>query len=220
MKTVLFVDGQRRTRRAIRELLSVRYAVQAVQSPIAAFKSLRKHTPDLVVVKTAAKDGVAIAVLKWLRRHNTQVPTVVLVGPGASGDVHLARELGASAVLRWPAPSTRLFEAVESADAAVSTSVAAPMITDYESRANLSKLEQRLNQQMKCFAGTNKVYIRSVVEAVGVTTKPRIALDCPLRTEYGLAPQVYYEYIRDWCCRKPEECPAVRIFRQRQIETA
>lgn len=93
-----------------------------------------------------------------------------------------------------------------------------PPITDEELGANLSELERRLNREMKCPAGMNQVFIRSLVMAGG-TSKPRIALKCHLRRDIGLPQEVFYEHIRDVCCANPESCEAYRKFKDRFVPT-
>lgn len=218
MKTLLLFDRNRRTRREIRSsLLAAGHEVVAVRSLSAARKSFKKHKPDVVLVKTGAKDHDAITLLENRQIFGIRVPIVVLVGAGASGDVAKVRRLGATSVLGWPTRCRHLLEAVVSAGKTPASAVAAaPPITDDERQANLTQLEQRLNHDMRCFAGKNQVYIRSVIVGNGVTTKPRVALRCPLRAQFRLPPVVYYECIRDRCCDNLEVCPALRFFRKRQ----
>jgi len=93
-----------------------------------------------------------------------------------------------------------------------------PPLTPEELSSNLSMLERKLNREMKCTAGKNQVYIRSLLTG-GSTTRPRIALKCPLRRDIGETPEVYYEHIRDVCCTNPEACPAWRAFKERHVVT-
>jgi hypothetical protein len=44
------------------------------------------------------------------------------------------------------------------------------------------------------------------------TSKPRLALKCGLRAEYGLNKDVYFEWIRDVCCGDPSRCEAYQQF--------
>lgn len=94
------------------------------------------------------------------------------------------------------------------------TEAMGPPIADEESNGNLSVLETSLNRDMKCVAGKNQVYIRSLLTGNG-TTKPRIALKCHLRRDMGQSPEVFYEHIRDVCCGNPEQCEAYRAFKAR-----
>lgn len=93
-----------------------------------------------------------------------------------------------------------------------------PPLTAEELTANLSELEDRLNRDMKCTAGKNQVYIRSLLIGCS-TTRPRIALKCPLRRDIKLLPDVYYEHIRDVCCTDPNLCEAWRNFKARHVVT-
>jgi hypothetical protein len=93
-----------------------------------------------------------------------------------------------------------------------------PPITAEEDGANLTELEQKLNREMKCHAGKNQVFIRSLLTGAN-TTQPRIALKCHLRRDIGLKPEVFYEHIRDICCTDPEQCEAYRDFKERFVET-
>lgn len=89
-----------------------------------------------------------------------------------------------------------------------------PPISAEERNGNLSELEKSLNAQMKCPAGKNQVFIRSVVSSGG-TTPPRIALRCTFRRDLGMTPEVYYEHVRDVCTCDPEKCDAYRQMRKR-----
>lgn len=71
---------------------------------------------------------------------------------------------------------------------------------------------------MKCPAGRNQVYIRSLI-LVGTTTRPRIALKCPLRRDLHMTADVFYEHIRDVCCERHEQCPAWKAMKERWVET-
>jgi hypothetical protein len=93
-----------------------------------------------------------------------------------------------------------------------------PPLTREELVSNLSDLERRLNRTMKCTAGKNQVYIRSLLTG-GATTRPRVALKCPLRRDIKLSAEVFYEHIRDVCCSEPEQCEAWRAFKDRYVVT-
>lgn len=93
-----------------------------------------------------------------------------------------------------------------------------PPITPEELTANLSDLERKLNREMKCVAGKNQVYIRSLLTGRS-TTRPRIALKCPLRRDIKLPPEVFYEHIRDVCCTDQNQCEAWRAFKKRHVDT-
>ena len=93
-----------------------------------------------------------------------------------------------------------------------------PPLTTEELTGNLSLLERQLNRHMKCAAGKNQAYIRSLLTGQ-TTTRPRIALKCPLRRDIGLTPDVFFEYIRDVCCGDPRQCEAWRHFEARFVPT-
>ena len=93
-----------------------------------------------------------------------------------------------------------------------------PPLAPEEMNTNLSLLERQLNRQMKCTAGKNQVYIRSILTG-RATTRPRIALKCPFRRDLGQSPEVFFETIRDVCCGDPEQCPAWQAFRDRLAVT-
>lgn len=93
-----------------------------------------------------------------------------------------------------------------------------PPLTPEELTSNLSVLERKLNREMRCTAGKNQVYIRSLLTGRS-TTRPRIALKCPLRRDIGQTPEVFYEHIRDVCCCDPEQCEAWLAFKARHVAT-
>jgi len=93
-----------------------------------------------------------------------------------------------------------------------------PPLTPEELTGSLTLLERQLNRDMKCPAGKNQVYIRSLLAGVG-TTRPRLALKCPLRRDIGLGPEVFYEHIRDVCCNDPEKCEAWQALKERYVVT-
>lgn len=93
-----------------------------------------------------------------------------------------------------------------------------PPLTPEETKGNLSLLERNLNVSMKCHAGKNQVFIRSLVTING-TTPPRIALKCQLRRDIGQKPEVFYEHIRDVCCGDPTQCEAHQKFKGRYVQT-
>jgi hypothetical protein len=104
------------------------------------------------------------------------------------------------------------------AEPAARPTISVPPITDEEKASNLSELERRLNREMKCPAGKNQVFLRSVLTERG-TTPPRIALKCTYRRDIQLHPIVHYEHIRDVCCCDPEKCEAYRAFKRRFMQT-
>jgi hypothetical protein len=93
-----------------------------------------------------------------------------------------------------------------------------PPLTQDELTGNLSQLERKLNTEMKCPAGRNQVYIRSLL-GQGRTTRPRIAMKCQLRKLAGLSLEIYYEEIRSTCCANHEQCPAWQKMKDRFMAT-
>lgn len=93
-----------------------------------------------------------------------------------------------------------------------------PPLQPEEKNGNLSILQHQLNAAMKCPAGKNQVYIRSLVTLKG-TTPPRIALKCSLRRDAGLSAEVFLEEVRSVCCGEPNQCPAYQQFKQRICPT-
>ena len=93
-----------------------------------------------------------------------------------------------------------------------------PPLTPEELTGNLSQLEDSLNAEMRCPAGRNQVYVRSLLTGTS-TTRPRIALKCALRRANGQTPEVFYEHICDVCCTDPEECEAWRAHKERFVPT-
>jgi len=116
MPTLLILDRERRSRRELYSLLVTRFEVVAVHGIFAAFRLLRRHRPDLVLVKTSGMDAFAMALLKWFQQQGLQIPTIVLVGHGAGHDANAVGQLGARAVLRWPVRHMELLRAITAAD--------------------------------------------------------------------------------------------------------
>ncbi len=83
-------------------------------------------------------------------------------------------------------------------------------------RISLSIEEQRLNKEMKCPYGHNKVYIRTLLDGRTKLDKPEIALRCPIYEHVGLAAGGYNildkPYIERYCCGDYEQCAAYRKF--------
>lgn len=112
----------------------------------------------------------------------------------------------------------------DSADAAPDSARAAPgavqmpPLRPEEKSGNLTRLQNELNRDMKCPAGQNQVYVRSLVTMEG-TTPPRMALKCSYRRDIGERPDVFLEEIRRLCCGQPEKCAAYRAFQNRITPT-
>ena len=190
-----------------------RHEFMAIDNLFNGVKAMPKVKPDVIIVghDKAKRDGLRL--LKYLRENQLKTPVVVVMSAGAGVDQPMLMKLGAKSLHESPVEPEELNEAV----AAAMTSRAAELagerpITDEELSTNLSVLENRLNKQMKCPAGRNQVFIHSQILGGGAKTKPRIALRCPLRAEYGMSRTVYFEFIKESCCGEPNHCEAFRQF--------
>jgi len=195
-------------------LLEEKYTVTVAKDLLNGVKYMAKIKPDIIVVGQDNKKNQGLRLLRYMRDNVLKTPVVIVVSGGAGAVQAAAMKLGAGGVIEYPMEEDRLYEAITKAVKARKISFAKPPpITDEELNSNLSMLERKLNKEMKCFAGRNQVYIQSMVLG-GRTSKPRICLKCTLRAEYGLNREVYYEFIRDVCCRNPDECEAVKQFKE------
>ncbi|MCH7812625.1 MAG: hypothetical protein IID40_01260 [Planctomycetes bacterium] len=216
MARVLILHPERAARKSLQQQAGQNHQVTTASDVRAAFKALAKTRPALVVAGLNGKRRDALEFLGQLKRDGTKQPTIVVASAGEGVYEPLAMKLGAAAFLEYPveqATLTRAISKVLTAD--FSEKGDQPPLTEEERSANLTELEATLNRRMKCFAGKNLVYLQSFVLGVGRTSKPRIALKCPLRQKYGDPPNVYYEYVRDVCCSNPESCSAYQTFKKR-----
>lgn len=188
----------------------------SVRDVASAIKSLTKYRPELILAHASAKRPDALDLLKQLKREGAAVPVIVVAETSGLPLQPSAMKLGASDFVEYPVEQ-------ETLDKAISNSLQRdkdahgriPPICDEEAAANLSDLETSLNKRMECFAGKNQVFIQSFVLGGGRTSKPRIAVKCPLRKKFEMPPDVYYEFIRDVCCGDPSACSAYQQFHQR-----
>jgi DNA-binding response OmpR family regulator len=213
---VLLVHHDPGARQVFEAMLNSRHEVAWARDYAVGIKAIRTRRPALILASLEGRNGDALLLLRYLKDNGIRIPVIAIAGRGAGLYQHAAMKLGAKAFLEYPVDEPRLTESI---DAALSASVAGeapiPPVTADEANANLTELEKRLNRQMKCFAGKNLVYLQSYI-GLGTRVHPRICLKCPLRKEYGLEPNMYYEYIRDVCCTDPKQCEAVQIFESRQ----
>lgn len=216
MAKILVVHADKTTRHVLEAFASLHHHVSVVEDLRQAARHLGKHPPDLILVGLEVRKKEAIQLLYYLRREDLNIPTVVIAGPGAGIHQVLAMRIGAAAFLEYPIERDTLNQTIsQSLQAAKEAKGEVPPITEEEANANLTELERNLNRHMQCFAGKNQVYLQSLIVGRNHTTKPRVALKCPLRKQFGLPPTVYYEYIRDVCCGNPAGCPAFQEFRAR-----
>jgi len=186
-----------------------------------SFGALRKITssqPDRsTVLVLALKDGGVqrvIEVLAYLRKSGSEMPVVLLVGPGDAPYVPLMRELGVHQFVQSPLHGRELTDALQGALAEESPTSPneAPPLTDEEKGVNIERLADDLNGRIRCGAGQGQVFLHSYVEGVDRKTIPRITLRCPLRTALHIESDVNYEHIRDVCCHAVDTCAVLRAY--------
>lgn len=183
----------------------------------AAVRTVPKFRPELIVAYASARHLEALILIRRLKRLGVMVPVLVVVEPSSVAKVQPpAMHAGVAGLLEYPIEQDRFDCAVSSAlQNLADQSEQVPPISAEESAANLTDLERTLNRKMVCVAGRNQVFIQSLILGGGRTSRPRIALKCPLRKQFGYKPDVYYEFIRDVCCADPSSCPAYQMFQQR-----
>jgi len=199
--------------RVILESLAKRsHQVTCAKNVKVGIKVIPKTCPDVILVGYDAKKEEAAQLLRHFKANAVRTPVVVVLSRGNKALQQVLAKLGAKGFLEAPIGQTQLDQVIDATLKADDEARSGPPpITDEELNSNLSMLEKELNRRMKCFAGKNQVFIRSLVLG-GSTTKPRIALRCPLRAEYGLNRDVFYEFIRDVCCSNPRQCEAAVQF--------
>lgn len=213
MARILILHPQRSARRFLEEHARKHHEVTVVSDVNGAVKFIGRIRPQLVVAGIDGKRKDALELLRLLRQDGKKVPTVVVASAGQGMFEPLAMKLGASAFLEYPVEQAAFDQTVSKVITAHwSARGEQPPISEEELKANITELEAELNLRMQCFAGKNQVYLQSFILGGGRTSKPRIALKCPLRQEYGDPPNVYYEYIRDVCCSNPAACSAYQTF--------
>jgi len=210
--SVLIIHYDKEIRSRLEILAKLRHEVSGAKHVVAGIRQLAKDRPDLLVVGHDTQKEEGARLLRYLRDNAIKIPVVVVLSAGAATSQPLLMKLGAKGFIEYPVDQERFDRALSAAvQAHQEMTSPPPPITPEERNSNLSMLENNLNRAMKCVAGKNQVYLQSMVLG-GATTKPRICLKCPWRAEYGLNREVYYEFIRDVCCRNPSRCEAVRLF--------
>jgi len=186
-----------------------------------SFKALRKfqslHSSDPVILVIALTNNIEAAVdaLAHLRRTGLGWPTLLVVDTVRHAVfMPLMRELGVEYFLPLPLHGAELADALrEALEKGVQPPPQnAPPLTDEEKETNIEEMAKKLNKCIRCGAGQNQVFLHSYVEDVGRKSKPRITLRCPLRTELHLEPYVYYEHVRDVCCRNIVTCAVLQTY--------
>lgn len=216
MARILLVHRNRKARKFIEERGRVHHEVRTVDSLGKATRAIATARPQVILAEINGKSDDALDLLRYMKRNRIDLPVLLVGGARAGMLKHLALKLGAKGYIEYPMEQHVFDEAISGSlqdDRDAHGDI--PPITDEEQRTNISELEKDLNRKMVCFAGRNQVYIQSLIEGVGRTSKPRVALKCPLRKQFGHPPDVYYEYIRDFCCGDPTACAAYQEFQAR-----
>lgn len=216
MSRVLILQADRSARALLETRASVHHETRAVETLPLAMRMITSFRPDVLLAGLEIRKVEALELLRYLQRNRIDIPTVIVAMPGAAIMHSTAMKLGAVAFIEYPVEQTTLDQTLSKVlqtDRDAHGGV--PPISVEEQQANLTDLENQLNRHMVCFAGKNQVYIQSTIVGWGRTSKPRIALKCSLRKEYGHPPDVYYEYVRDVCCGDPAVCPAYQEFKIR-----
>lgn len=184
----------------------------AVDNIIGGVKYVARIKPEVIIVGHDAAHQNAAKLLTWMRDNRVKAAVVVIYSHDAASTQPMLVKLGAKALVPDSVTEQQLNEAIRTAQVVYAAQHAGPPpVCEEEQNGNLSMMETQLNKQMKCFAGTNQVFIQS--RLLGrATTRPRIMLRCPIRPDYGMPRDVYYEYIRDVCCKNPMLCEAHRRF--------
>lgn len=197
---------------------------QVVRGKVTVLKSLHalrkyksRYSGDPVILVIALPNNIeaAIEALAHLRRAGSGWP-ILLVMDTVRHAVHmpLMRELGVKYFLPLPLQGAELADALRTAsgEGVQPPLQNAPPLTIDEQGTNIEEMAKKLNKCIRCGAGQNQVFLHSYVEDVGRKSKPRITLRCPLRAELHLEPYVYYEHIRNVCCRNIGVCAVLQTY--------
>lgn len=212
MKRLLVIHYNRSIRQRLEQLAKLRHEVVGAKHVSAGIKQIGRNKPDIIVVGHDSDKQEGARLLRYMRDNRVKIPVVAVISPGAGTAQPLLMKLGARGFAEYPMDQARFDQTVAGAiEAHEQATAPPPPVTPIELNSNLTQLEHKLNRAMKCVAGKNQVYIQSVLGGGG-RSRPRIALKCPLRGEYGLKKDVYFEWIRDVCCTEPGRCEAVQLF--------
>ena len=224
MARVLVIHHDKTIRTILKARTERRHEVLSAKSVTAGVKMMRKVSPDLIVIGQDAKKQEAHRLLRFLRDNQLSLPVAVVVSRGGGVFQQRMMKLGARAFIEYPVEQETYDQSLKEAMVPLPAAAAEPEdnptepppITKKELASNLSMLETRLNRKMKCVAGKNQVFLRSLLSG-GQRAKPRICLKCPLRAEFGMNREVYFEFIRDVCCTKPSQCRALKRFQETRM---
>ncbi len=216
MSRVLLVHSDKSARAVLEKRASVHHETRSVENLALTMKMITTFRPDVIVAGLDGKKAEALDLLRYLKRNRIDIPTVIVGMPGAAIMQPLAMKLGAASFVEYPIEQAAFDQAIsKSHQIDKDAHGVIPPVSQEEWNSNITELEKQLNRHMVCFAGKNQVYLQSLIVGLGKTSKPRIALKCSLRKQYGHPPDVYYEYIRDVCCGDPTVCPAYQEFKAR-----
>ncbi|HSW46556.1 MAG TPA: hypothetical protein VLM89_13395 [Phycisphaerae bacterium] len=212
MARVLLIHHDTPTCRRLAAYLQTGHEFMAVENLLTGIKHLPKIKPEVIVVGQDSTSQNAHKLLAYMRDNRLQAAVVVVLAPESKSTRPMLLKLGAKSFVPPSVNEDQLLGAIRTAlTLHAAQRASAPPITEEELNNNLSMLETRLNKQMKCFAGTNQVFIQTHMGHRA--SKPRIMLRCSLRSEYGLSRDVFYEWIRDVCCGDPSHCEAYCQFK-------
>jgi len=216
MARILLLHRDRKARKFLQERASTHHEMRTVDSLGKATRAIATTRPQVIVAEINGKTDDALDLLRYMKRNRIDLPVILVGGARAGMLKHFAMKLGAKAYIEYPMEQHAFDEVISgSLQADRDDHGGIPPITEEEHKTNISELEKTLNRRMVCVAGKNQVYIQSLILGMGHTSKPRVALKCPLRKQFGHPPDVYYEYIRDMCCGDPTACPAYQKFQER-----
>ena len=218
MARILIIHSERSVRRHLEAWAAVHHHAHPVSDVGTGLIAAAKRWPDVILAGFDAQRREALEVLRAMRHQKLHIPVIVIGTGGAGAFQAQLMSAGAGALLEYPFEPSALDQAISMLLQRVRDQYGQqPPISEEESAANLTELERDLNRKMVCVAGKNLVYLQSFILGDGQKSKPRIALKCPLRKEYGDPPNVYYEYIRDVCCKDPSVCAAYQKWRENLV---
>lgn len=191
--------------------------VSSVKNLKDAAKVLTQGTPEVVLTRLDTKNSTGMDVLHLMKRSQIKAPAIAVLPLRGTPLENEAWQLGVRTYLTLPIRYDDVRKAIEKVLAEAkraSQNSDVPPITDYEQSQNLTFLVEKLNQEMKCPAGANRILIRSVIMGLNNKSQPRVCLRCPIRQAVGLNHYVYYEHIRDYCTGNPKLCDGVIQYKK------
>jgi len=112
-KTILVVDDEQNMRIALYETLSRNgYQVSVAENGRMALDMLQRNTPDLVITDIKMPEMDGIEMLQRIRRHNVDVPVLIMTGYATVATAVEAMKLGAMDYILKPFPIEVIEDAV------------------------------------------------------------------------------------------------------------